>query len=174
MFCLIAAFFCTAGAADTSTQTVIMAGQFSFRLPSTWIANPDNERTKSSGIYMYGRPMQDRNGTPTVPACTFLFRTTDSTDVVKLYATMRANSPGLDQIARTFTSGDGFLSIRNAVGVKGSLGVTPASTRDVIIVDALDRTKRLFVEVVCEAPQDLFRAMEDDFLLVLKSMQFTP
>jgi hypothetical protein len=101
-----------------------------------------------------------------------VFLTTDSTDVVKLYTNMRAKSPMI-KVERTFTSSDGFLSIENAVGIKGSLRVTPESTRDVIIVDALDITKGLFVEAVCEAPQELFRVMEDDFLLLLQTMQFT-
>jgi hypothetical protein len=185
MFCLITAFLRTAGAeqgkspppaVNTSDirgiQTVIAEGQLSFRLPSTWIANPDNEQTKSGGIYMYGRPMQDRNGRPIVPACTFVFLETDSTDVVKLFANTLAQS-SLTTTERVFTSDDGFLSIENAVGIKGSLRVTPESTRDVIIVGALDTTKRLFVQAVCEAPQEIFGAMERDFLFLLKTMQFT-
>lgn len=185
MFSLITAFFCTAGAEQgkspplgvhkgniCETQTIIAEGQFSFRLPCAWIANPDNEQTKSRGMYMYGRPVQDRNGTLILPSCTFLFVTTDSTDVVKLSANMRVRSPTM-KVERLFTSSDGLLSMQNAVGIKGSFRATSESTRDVIIVDALDIAKRLFVEAVCEAPRELFRVMEDDFLLLLKTMQFT-
>lgn len=154
------------------TDVQLANGSLTFQLPAGWMANPDNAQTGKKGVYIYGKLIKDGNGNPIIPTCSFILVRTSSTDVVKLYAERRLSPPNLTKPGRVFTSRDGIISLTNAVGIKASFLAAANDVHDVVIVDALNAPRQLFVETVCESPTRLFPMMEGDFRMILGSMRF--
>lgn len=168
--CVFVTLLAAAKGRSAPTDIRLADGSFAFQLPAGWIANPNNSQTAKKGVYIYGKVVKDGNGQTIIPACTFILMRTTTTDIVKLYAQRRLESPL--KVGRVFTYRDGLISLTNALGVKGSFPISENVFREVIIVDALHTPRQLFVEAVCESPSELFSVMEADFRSILGSMRF--